>query len=100
MEQPKLGQLIADPAGRDAVHVAVLPAVAGEALKPGTWVAIKDGKAVWSSDPVGIVDPFLRTPAVKPGETFYVLLTPGTITTLRHVWQHPRLGDEEATAHA
>lgn len=81
--------------GRDAVHVAVLPAVAAMPMMPGTKVGIVDGK--WSpAAPVklGVVDPFL--PAfVRTGQPYWVLLYPRTITGLRHVWTHPDLSEDE-----
>lgn len=91
--QETLGTLIDENAGRDAIHVAVFPAVAGERLAPGQHVG-KDGSP--STKPhVGIVDPFLAG-LVFPGERFWVLLYPRTITGLRHVWTHPAFGDEVA----
>ena len=93
MEAPKLGELVAGPAGRDAVHVAIAPVEAGEGLEPGEPVGLAlDGKAynAYASgvEPLGIVDPFLDF-GVKQGQRFFLCLYPGTITSLRHVWTHP-----------
>jgi hypothetical protein len=88
--QETLGSLIDERAGRDAIHVAVFPAVAGDRLAPGQHVG-KDG-APSTKPHVGIVDPFLAGP-VFPGERFWVLLYPRTITGLRHVWTHPAFGE-------
>lgn len=97
--KPTLGEFIPDeaPATRDAIHMSVAPAVAGEDLKPGTHVGLTlSGVAVTDSaymkaslgKPVGIVDPFMRH-TVREGKRFYILLYPGTITNLRHEWNHP-----------
>lgn len=88
----KLGDLVHGHEGRDAVHVAIAPVVAGEDLKPGQWVILApDGKAVPANsrwDATGIVDPFLqRGPCA--GEKFWLCLIPGTVTGMRHEWSHP-----------
>lgn len=95
-EQLPLGRVITDPKYhadyRDAVHVAVIPAVAGERLDPGMRVGLDRNGAyiecVNGVDLVGLVDPFLPN-AVKRGERFWLFLLPGTVTSLRHHWQHP-----------
>ncbi len=95
-EQLPLGKVITDPKYhddyRDAVHVAVIPAVAGEHLDPGMRVGPgRDGmyvECVNGVDLVGLVDPFLPN-AVKRSERFWLFLYPGTVTSLRHHWQHP-----------
>ena len=92
----KLGKVIEGDAFRDAVHIAVAPVVAAEKLWPGqqigmTAVTIADGTtstAATSAQPIGIVDPFLPHP-VDVGTRFWMWLTPGTITSLRHEWEHP-----------
>ena len=88
-----IGKLITDPtAGRDCVHMAVMPAVAGEELRPGDHIGIdrRDGKtAIRGSNTLGIVDPFLRKDVVHVGESFFLFVYPRTITGLRHVWTHP-----------
>jgi len=97
-DQSKLGigQIITTEQFKDAIHVAVAPVEAGEKLSPGEYVAIrKDGTAMGPTDvdkEVGIVDPFLRRP-VKTGETFWLFLIPGSITSLRHQWSHPAFQD-------
>lgn len=93
-----LGTIIDDTAKRDAIHLAVVPAIAGANLKPGMHVEIKDGVA-YKADVykgVGIVDPFLRN-QINKGERFWLILYPRTITSLRHVWSHPDFLDEETT---
>jgi hypothetical protein len=79
---------------RDAIHLATEVVHSAEVLQPGQRVrltyrqgttvrALKEGE-----DWQGIVDPFLDGPT-KPYDKFIMILKPGTITTLRHVWEHP-----------
>ena len=98
---PTVGKLLDGTEGRDAVHFALAPVIAGQWLHPGENVGLLDDckTAVIADDPVGIVDPFL-TAEVKPGERFWLFLYPGTITSLRHVWTHnafaPKVPKENA----
>ena len=86
---PILGKLIEEDAHRDAVHIAVAPVEAACPLSRGQHVGFApDGKAVPSTEPIGIVDPFL-TADVATGQRFWLFLFPNTITSLRHVWTHP-----------
>jgi len=89
-----IGMLIPEASGRDAIHLAVEPSIAGEVLYPGQHIGyLTEGpqagmastKAVTK---VGIVDPFLVGP-VYPGNRFWLVVYPRTITSLRHVWEHP-----------
>lgn len=82
-----LGTIIQD-GGRDAIHLAVEPVIAGEALFPGQHIGLLDGKATVKGKMLGIVDPFLTQP-VKEGEKFWLIVYPRQITSLRHVWEHP-----------
>lgn len=93
-----LGKLATEDAGRDAIHIAVAPVVAAHILEPGERIGWIDGereKVGRVPDTFGIVDPYLSAP-VMPGQRFYAFLNPQTITSLRHVWQHPAFGDEAA----
>lgn len=84
-----LGQIIPENSGRDAIHVAVEPMLAAEKLFPGQHVGITpDGASAKAGELIGIVDPFLAG-MVFPGQRFWMLLFPRTITGLRHVWTHP-----------
>lgn len=87
-----IGKLIDQERHRDAIHIAVAPIEAGHELRPGDRIGIYEGKAVGSAiglvQPIGIVDPFL-THVVLPGQRFYAFLFPGSITSLRHEWEHP-----------
>lgn len=84
-----LGTIIGDGCGRDAIHIAVEPVVATERLKPGEHIGfVEGGVATTAVKKIGIVDPFLAAP-VAPGQRFWMLMYPRTITSLRHVWTHP-----------
>ena len=91
-----LGTIIDDTQKRDAIHLAVLPAVAGTRLYPGQVIDLKDGIAVPSISGLGIVDPFL-VGAVLPEQRFWMVLRPRIIKSLRHVWSHPAFEDEAGT---
>jgi len=81
---------------RDAIHLAVIPAVAGESLWPGTDVVMRGGVArcCTRAEGVGIVDPFLPAQQVDKGQRFWLIIYPRKITSLRHVWSHPAFPDE------
>lgn len=94
MSEAKLGQLIDESAQRDAIHVAIIPLVAGERLYRGSRIRLKFGTSDVAldgeySESFGIVDPFLAKYCVEKGEMFYGVLNPGTVTGMRHHWQHP-----------
>lgn len=84
-----IGQLVTSSQQRDAIHIAIIPIMAGEAMNPGTRVTLnKAGQAIDAGDcnaGIGVVSPFLLAP-VQPGDVFWLLLNPGTIRTLRHEW--------------
>lgn len=89
MSDITLGQLITTPQQRDAIHIAVAPVIAAEAMEPGQHIQLNhEGKACSGKEPIGIVDPLLRTD-VMPGEQFWLWLYPKTVTNLRHDWSHP-----------
>lgn len=92
-----IGQLIETDLklqSRDAIHIAIAPVTAGEPLKPGEHIAVKDGYAVKQGELIGIVDPFLRK-AVRIGQKFFICLYPNTITSLKHHWEHPAFPAEK-----
>lgn len=91
-----LGKLAESDAQKDAIHVAIAPVTAGETLWPGQRIGVKDGIGMASDEPCGIVDPFL-TGAVYEGQRFYIVLFPGSITSLRHDWTHPQFVQELPT---
>lgn len=101
-----LGKIIDKNQGRDAIHLAVEPLMAGENLQPGADVGIgKDGKAYntlykngmsvdfWPQKHLGIVDPFLGD-TVRKGQWFWMVIYPRKINSLRHVWSHPDIPDD------
>lgn len=94
-----LGTILTGEHGRDAIHVAVIPAIASEWLRPGEHVGLNAvGKADTAVRPrLGVVDPFLFQ-HVKPDERFWIFIYPRQITGLRHVWTHPLLPDEGKAA--
>lgn len=86
-----LGSVIDETQKRDAIHLAVEPAVAGMPLAPGQHVRFDDkGEAITADTGkgVGIVDPFL-TDVVYRGDRFWLVVYPRQISSLRHVWEHP-----------
>lgn len=80
---------------RDAIHLAVEPVEAGENLKRADYITLKDGLAYKckEDEALGIVDPFVKK--VKAGESFWLVVLPRKITSLRHVWSHPDFKEEE-----
>jgi hypothetical protein len=90
-----LGTLIGPNEKRDAIHLAVIPVEAGCNLAAADHVGLKDGKAFKEdcAELIGIVDPFLSL-FVHKGQHFWLVIYPRVITSLRHVWTHPRLPDE------
>ena len=102
----KLGSIIDKEESwqRDAIHIAVTPAIASEKLSPGQHVGLIGADTVrvgsTSQSLIGIVDPFLAGP-VSEGEMFWMLLYQNTVTSLRHEWTHPAFAvSDKATAHA
>jgi hypothetical protein len=96
MSDVTLGSIITGEHARDAIHIAVIPAVAGEMLRPGDHVSApdKDGVVLKSRNTVGIVDPFLKTVVTK-GRKFWLCLYQNTVTGMRHHWSHPAFDENE-----
>jgi len=94
--QDLIGKLLPHEVERDAIHIAVLPAIAGKEIYKGDKVLYANGTA-WPSEKhaVGIVDPFLEEWRVEIGKRFYIWLFPNTITGLRHAWDHPCLKENK-----
>lgn len=101
-----LGMIHFKPEKRDAIHLAVDPVIAGCDLKVGESIGIVNGVAFRSGAghldekgkfyavPYhGIVDPFLPKGPVK-GDSFWFVMAPRMVTSLRHVWAHPDFPEE------
>ena len=86
-----LGSIIDEGEKRDAIHLAVEPAIAGQLLSAGQHVRFDPDTSIAMADTsgegVGIVDPFL-TVTVGKGERFWLVVYPRQINSLRHVWEH------------
>jgi hypothetical protein len=97
--QTKLGQLVTGEPLRDAVHIAVAPVEAGSSLLPGEHVHLRGDKAFLAhpTNAIGIVDPFL-VKTISPGDKFWLFLYPNTITSLKHVWEHPAFAEEKVAS--
>lgn len=96
-----LGTIHATPQQRDAIHLAVEPVVACEALNPGDHIVVdyKNSPVPYGmamkvpvGQGIGIVDPFLRE-TVLPGQQFWFVMYPRMVHSLRHVWTHPAFPD-------
>lgn len=100
--QFSVGKILKDSEGcRDAIHVAVLPVVAGVDIRRSARIKVAHGTTDVAlpahgpeyGDPgIGIADPFLDC-VVRKGQRFWMFLLPNTITGLRHDWTHPALDD-------
>lgn len=91
---------IPDDSGRDAIHLAVEPVVAGERLWAGDDVVIVNGVAHRETNKdkaQGIVDPFV-THWIYPGDKFWFVMYPRKITSLRHVWSHPDFPEQDTVS--
>jgi len=94
-----LGTIHGAPQHRDAIHLAVEPVVAGEALAPGQHITVSEGLATKAEEGkgLGIVDPFLPAPGVSKGDRFWFVMYPRIVRSLRHVWTHPAFDYKEGT---
>ena len=92
-----LGKICSKYAERDAVHVAIAPVVTNEGALPGGHVGLLEGDEETvtknTRKKIGIIDPFLQG-KIKKGTRVYLVLYPGSITSLRHHWFHPSFTKE------
>lgn len=95
---------------RDAIHIAIMPAIAERNMRPGDHVGVtgkrgNDYLVETECNTIGIINPF-AVGSINKGERIWVMLYPGTIQSLRHDWTHteidaitsrpyPQLSDEE-----
>lgn len=95
-----VGTVLSEDVKRDAVHFAVEPIVLGErGLRPGDEVGrLADGTFGRAAEkPLGIIDPFIpKTGVLNKGDRVFLFIEPGTIRSLRHVWEHPEFPDVQA----
>lgn len=102
MAEVKLGKLIEGEAERDAIHIAVVPLVAGVGMMSGQAFRLKEGSnnvavpSEGSGVMHGIVDPYLGDIDVRKGQRFWGCLFPGTVTGMRHHWSHPAFDGGES----
>jgi hypothetical protein len=103
MTEPNIGEKIlsADVVSdgkmpeRDAIHVAVIPLMAGESyMRSGENVrlSLESHKVAMNGDygnHIGVIDPFMEGSSLNEGDWFWCFLKPGTVTGMRHHWQHP-----------
>lgn len=108
MSDLNLNELPGPDAVRDAIHIAVIPLIAGEdlyggavQLKVGTKnVALRAKDSYYGGESIGIVNPWHPASqgdyenVVRKGEAFYCLLNPGSVTGMRHHFQHPVFDSE------
>jgi hypothetical protein len=96
---PQLGKPIEGTAHRDAIHVAVFPAVCDDGIKGGrtlkiigerrgTCYVVRPAPTDTEGDWDAIADPFFEI-WIKAGTPFWGLLRPGSVTGLRHTYYHP-----------
>lgn len=91
-----LGMIHTKQEKRDAIHLAVEPVTAAEALKPGQHIVVDPAGNAYGVPPghgLGIVDPFI-TGDILPGAKFWFVMYPRQVHSLRHVWSHPAFVDE------
>ncbi len=95
-----LGTIHSQDEKRDAVHLAVYQVELGMDVKPSSPLIIIDGKAYLAEkneSAIGIADPFIKTKGkIKEGSKIWLVLYPGMISSLRHVWEHPEFKSSES----
>ena len=84
-------------AKRDAIHVAIFPAVAGGNLKRGQRVSVSNGVAEPDGFGCDIVNPFCNDDEIPCGERVWIFLCPDTVTHIRHHWTHPNFDAEDSS---
>ena len=98
----RLGVAPDEGAGRDSVHVPVIPVTAQAHFRGGSFARLVPGTTdqitrCYAPEhvPIGVVDPFLPQDfIVEIGQKVWLCLLPGSITSLRHEWRHPAFDPE------
>jgi hypothetical protein len=95
-----IGRKLKGDEKRDAIHIAVLPAILGDdSLYAGKRVKLRLGEpnvvvsATGEHDSIGIVDPFLDgyNNYPKKGDRVWIFMNPGMTTGMRHEWTNPQV---------
>lgn len=87
---------------RDAIHMAIVPLIAGDDLYGGQFFRLKYKtnnvalRAQNENDGLGIVNPFEKRSWLREGDSFWGILTPESITEMRHHWYHPAFDDTQS----
>ena len=85
-------------AKRDTIHVAVIPAIIADDADAGDFVKIVDTDPLKvascpKSEAIGIIDPF--SAYVYKNDRVWILLLPGTVTSIRHHWVHTAFPEDD-----
>lgn len=85
---------------RDAIHIPIISGVAGSDMLPGIPVKHSQTFNRWYAcewdEMQGICNPF--NPECSPaGSMIWVMISPMTVTDLKHVWTHPMFADPAAS---
>lgn len=88
---------------RDAVHVAIIPVIAGESLYAGAYFKLAYGSTTSAlmcgygqQDAIGVIDPFLGNMVhIKKGDKCWGMLFPDSVTGMRHHWKHTTIDNVE-----
>jgi len=92
-----IGSLVLHAGVRDAIHVPIISVTAAETLSRGESVSINAAmEAAPCIGGIGVVDPYLSAQQVAKGEKVWILIRPGSISTLTHQWTHRLLPEAEA----
>ncbi len=86
---PNIGHTPGDDARRDAIHIALAPVIADHDMWPGAHIG-PTSRGTFGEECdrcAGIADPF-RNDRIEKGDRIWIMLYPGSISSLRHVFTH------------